>query len=408
MREGRPTPDVVVVGAGVFGAWTAFHLQRAGVRTLLVDAWEPGHARASSAGESRIIRSGYGARRLYTHWAWEALAQWKHWQEVWGVELYHRLGALWLFAREDDYARASQATLRQEGIPVETIAPDELPKRFPQLSPEGIGLAYLEPEGGALLAERSVQAVVKAFLASGGRWHLGRVEPPVQAGADRLEEIPLADGTRLAAGSFVFACGPWLPQMFPATLGTFIRVTRQDVFWFGVPAGDTRFSAGTPESGSLPVWLTEEFYGIPALAGQGFKIADTGLGPPFDPTMGERIPADAAARQARAYLAQRFPAMKYAPLLRAHVCQYESTRDGHLLIDRNPAWENVWLVGGGSGHGFKLGPKVGQVVASLVTGETPFDSAPLDFARGGQGRPVPPEELRLRPRPAGETQKPAY
>ncbi len=387
MTNGGKSQDAVVVGAGVLGAWTAFHLQRRGVRTLLVDAWEPGHARASSAGESRIIRSGYGARRLYTRWAWEALQQWKHWQEVWGVELYHRLGALWLFAQEDDYARASQATLRAEGIPVETLTRDELGKRFPQLSPDGIAVAYFEPEGGALLAERSVQTVVKAFREWGGAWQLGHVAPPQNNGGQRLLAIRLAEGTRLPGGSFVFACGPWLPQLFPAELGTFIRVTRQEVCWFGVPAGDPRFAPG-----ALPVWLTEEFYGIPPLAGQGFKIADTGLGPPFDPTTGERSPAEAAVRAARAYLARRFPAMKYAPLLRAHVCQYESTRDGHLLLDRHPAWENVWLVGGGSGHGFKLGPKAGEVVASLVTGEAS----------------VPPVELRLSPRPASEKENPAY
>lgn len=381
--------DVVVVGAGVFGACTAFWLSRSlgSARTLLVDAWEPGHLRASSSGETRVIRCGYGPRRLYTRWAWEALALWKQWEQAWGTKLFHRVGVLWLFEHEDDYTRDSLVVLAEEEIPVERISLADLPRRFPQFSPEGIGFAYFEPEAGALEARKAVRTVVEAFRQAGGAWQLGQATAPHGKPNERLGEIRLADGTRLAAGHFVFACGPWLPQLFPEPLGTFIRVTRQEVFYFGVPPGDPRFSEG-----ALPAWLAGPYYGVPPVAGRGFKIADTGLGPPFDPTTGERVASTEGATRARDYLALRFPALKYAPLLEARVCQYESTRDANLLLDRHPDWENVWLVGGGSGHGFKLAPKVGKVVAGLLTGETP----------------VPPEELRLRPRPASALENPAY
>ena len=381
--------EVVVIGAGVLGAWTAFYLRQRGAKTLLVDAWEPGHVRASSSGESRVIRAGYGERRLYTRWAWCALGAWKLWEQAWGVQLFHRLGVLWLHERESDYTAASFAALAEEKIPVERISLEELLRRFPQISPQGIGVAYLEPEGGALLAERSVRAVVEAFVGAGGEFSLGRVESPREAPAGRrchLEEVRLADGSKLEADSFVFACGPWLPELFPIELGNFIRVTRQEVFFFGVPPGDPRFSAG-----GLPVWLSGSFYGVPALAGRGFKIAEDELGPPFDPTTGERMASEESLARVRQFLAQRFPGMKYAPLVEARVCQYESTRDGHLLIDRHPEWENVWLVGGGSGHGFKLGPKVGELVAAQVAG-TASEAVPA--------------ELRLYPRPTTPTRSP--
>ncbi|MGH9777130.1 MAG: FAD-dependent oxidoreductase, partial [Candidatus Acidiferrales bacterium] len=296
--------DVVVVGAGVLGAWTAFFLRRRGVRTLLLDAWEPGHLRATSSDESRVLRCGYGERRLYARWAWEALALWKEWQQVWGVELFHRIGVLWMHERENEFTAASLAALNEENIPVERLPLDDFARRFPQISPAGIGAAYLEPEAGALSARRAVRTVAEQFVRASGELQLGRVEPPIGAKGPMLAEIRLADGTRLAAGSFVFACGPWLPQLFPNELRDFIRVTRQEVFYFGVPPGDARFSAG-----GLPVWLDANYYGIPALDGRGFKIAEDEVGPAFDPTTGDRTPSEVVARRVREKLARRFPAL---------------------------------------------------------------------------------------------------
>ncbi len=372
-------PDVIVVGAGILGAWTAFFLHHQGAHTLLLDAWEPGHLRATSSDESRVLRCGYGPRRLYTHWAWEALALGKHWQQAWGARLFHRVGVLWMHEQENEFTAASLAALHEEKIPIEQLPLDELARRFPQISAAGVRLAYLEPEAGALSARRAVRTVVKEFIAAGGEFQLGRVAPPAEGSGrgSRLEEIRLMDGSRLSAGSFVFACGPWLPQLFPHELGGFIRVTRQEVQYFGTPPGDARFSAG-----HMPAWLMGNYYGIPALEGRGFKIAEDEVGPAFDPDTGDRVASEAVTQRVRGQLALRFPAMKGAPLLEARVCQYESTPDGHLLLDRHPAWENVWLVGGGSGHSFKLGPKVGSVAASAAAGKA------IEL----------PVELKLRPR----------
>jgi glycine/D-amino acid oxidase-like deaminating enzyme len=281
--------------------------------------------------------------------------------------------------KEDEFVAASLAALSAENIPVEHLAADELARRLPQICPAGVGAAYLEPEAGALSARQAVRTVVREFVSAGGEFRLGRVALPDQNSAHgtQLEEIRLADGSRLAASTFVFACGPWLPQLFPHELGNFIKVTRQEVFYFGAPPDDARFSAG-----QMPVWLMGNHYGIPALEGRGFKIAEDEVGAPFDPDTGERVASEATTQRVRRQLGLRFPAMKDAPLLEARVCQYESTPDGHLLLDRHPSWENVWLVGGGSGHAFKLGPKVGSVAASAVLGTD------------GE---LPPE-LRLQPR----------
>jgi glycine/D-amino acid oxidase-like deaminating enzyme len=176
--------------------------------------------------------------------------------------------------------------------------------------------------------------------------------------------LALSDGSKLIAAQYVFACGPWLGKLFPRTIGNRIRPTKQDVFFFGTPAGDDRFSES-----KLPVWADhrERFiYGIPAADGRGFKVADDTRGAEFDPTSGERVASEEELKTVRDYVAFRFPAMKDAPLLETRVCQYENSPDNHLIIDRHPAAENVWLVGGGSGHGFKHGPALGEMVAELV------------------------------------------
>lgn len=173
------------------------------------------------------------------------------------------------------------------------------------------------------------------------------------------------EGETITAGTFVFACGPWLAQVFPNLLGERIFPTRQEVYFIGVPPEDSRFRA--PE---MPAWIFEadEIYGLPDIESRGFKIALDSHGPAFNPDTGERIVTRDGVRGVRAYLAKRFPALKDAPVVETRVCQYENTSNGDFLIDRHPQLVNVWLVGGGSGHGFKHGPAVGEYAAALVDG----------------------------------------
>jgi glycine/D-amino acid oxidase-like deaminating enzyme len=178
-------------------------------------------------------------------------------------------------------------------------------------------------------------------------------------------DIVLGDGRRIGADQFVFACGPWLTSLFPDIAGDLIRVTKQDVCFMGPAAGDTRFGAS-----SLPCWIDYDasFYGVPAVDGRGMKIAPDEYGQPFDPSADDRLVDERSVRQAHAYLGRRFPALAGAPVVETRVCQYETTPDTNFVIDRHPAFDNVWLVGGGSGHGFKHGPSIGRYVTRLLDG----------------------------------------
>jgi sarcosine oxidase len=355
---------VAVIGAGAFGGWTALNLLRRGARVTLLDAWGPGNSRSSSGGETRIIRGTYGPSQPYTKMAAHALRLWKEHETRWARGLLHRAGVLWMATSIDDqFERGSLPLLREAGIAYEELSGREVGSRWPQINVEDVRWAIYEPDGGFLSARVACQAVVEGFVAEGGEYRQVAVVPhDLETGI--RDGLMLSDGSKLIADQYVFACGPWLGELFPEAIGKRIRPTKQDVFFFGTPVGDDRFSEAR-----LPVWADHRdrfVYGIPASDGRGFKIADDTRGPEFDPTSGERVASGEGIRMARDYVAFRFPAMKDAPLLETRVCQYENSPDNHLIIDRHPVADNVWLVGGGSGHGFKHGPALGEMLAGWV------------------------------------------
>jgi len=354
----------VVIGAGSFGAWTARELRRRGLAVTLLDAYGPGNSRSSSGGESRIIRMGYGPDDIYTRWAMRDLELWRELFAQTGQPLFHRTGVLW-FARtqaQDPYNSASLDAFRRLSVPHQTLTAADLKRLYPQIAlDERITWALLEPESGVLMARRAVAAVVEQAIREGVEYRCSKVAPT--SGEGRLEAVLTPGGDSISAETFVFCCGPWLGKVFPELLGDRIFPTRQEVFFFGLPPGDQRL--GPP---ALPTWidLGEEAYGMPDLEGRGLKAAIDRHGPAFDPDTGSRLPTAEGAEGVRRYVARRFPALQGAPVLEARVCQYENTSSGDFLLDRHPTLRNVWLAGGGSGHGFKHGPSVGDYMTKLI------------------------------------------
>jgi len=364
-RQPRFAVDVIVVGAGVFGAWTAWQLLRRHKRVLLLDAQGAAHSQASSGGESRLTRSIYGADAVYTKMAAESLADWRWLSARAGLPILHPAGILMYFRKHEPFAQASIATHRELGLPLEVLERAELARRWPQADWEGIEFGLHQPDYGVLMARRAVQTLVAEFVAAGGEYRVAAVTPPAMGGS-RPGRLQTTAG-EAEAEQIVFACGPWLPKLFPDLLGSRIFPTRQEVYFFAPPRGDERFG---PQQ--LPGWAEfsagDIYYGMPDLEGRGFKIANDVHGPAFDPDTGERRASREGEADVRRYLARRFPAIASQPLVETRVCQYENSANGDFLIDRHPDFANLWLVGGGSGHGFKHGPAVGRYAADLVAG----------------------------------------
>jgi len=365
--------SVIVVGAGAFGGWTALQLLEKGVKVTLLDAWGPGNSRASSGGETRIIRATYGPRRIYTQMAASALKLWHEYEQRWNLQLFFRTGVLWMTGADDSFERASLPLLSEAGVRFEKLPAAECAKRWPQINYDGISWAVYEPDSGYLAARRACEAVLNAFIKGGGEYRQAEVAAGTMD-SHRMRHVKLGSGEALNADAYVFACGPWLGRIFPF-LDAAITPTRQEVFFFGTQAGDLRFT-----DSQLPVWSDDSqrqlqgfpgkhwFYGIPGNHWRGFKVADDMRGPTVDPTTMERKISEEGLAAARAYLQLRFPDLAKAPLIESRVCQYENSSDQNFILDRHPEAENVWIVGGGSGHGFKHGPAMGEMVRDAVLG----------------------------------------
>lgn len=342
--------SLVVVGAGVFGASLARHCARAGWDVTLVEQIAPGHVRAGSGDESRLIRCSHGADVWHTRSARRA---WELWHEI-DPTLIVPAGVAWLARRDDGWEAAAEATLRAEGIPVERVDAAEL---FPNVALDDVRFTLLEPEAGILRAREAVKVLAAQAADAGASLVLSAARP--DGGAAVLD-----DGTRLEADRVVWACGAWLRRLFPGLLE--LRITHQDVFYFGASA-----AWRTP---GVPGWVDYDgcAYGLGDLDGRGVKVAPDVEGPDCDPDALERLPVPEHERLARAYLRKRFPALADAPLVGHRACQYEITADTQFVIAPHPEHDGrVWLMGGGSGHGFKHGPALAERMEAWLTATEP-------------------------------------
>lgn len=341
--------DFLVAGSGVFGSWTALELAHRGHSVILADPFGAGNSRASSGGETRIIRATYGAASHYTRMAVDSLAAWKHlFAEHRRPHYFHPCGALFTAESASPFLEASAEALRESGVRIKRLSPKALSRQYPQVNfgPGREGL--LEPDSGVIMARQAVQLVAEAAERRGV--HI--VREPVN---------PATFESRFQVGTAIFACGPWLPQLFPEELGSRIWPTRQEVFFF---AAGPEYSPA-----KFPAWVDfgATYYALPDIENRGLKIAFDSHGPAIDPDRDNRIVTPASIRRMRDALAQVLPALKDAPVVETRVCQYENTSNGDFLID----WlrPGVLAIGGGSGHGFKHGPAVGKLAAALAEGK---------------------------------------
>ena len=332
----------LVVGAGVTGASVARELALRGWDVTLAEQFVPGTVRSASGGDTRLLRAAHGTSGWYTGLAWRARSLWLELEERTGTRIWEPTGLAWFARAEDGFERRSLEALTQAGVPYEWLTPAQGAELFPSLGLDGLEAVLWEPAAGVLHARRATQLLVEDGERRGVRRLNARVSTGTEPGADVV----------------VWACGAWLPGLFPEHVP--VRLERRDVFFFG---GDASWQGA-------PGWVEYDagFYGHGDIGGLGVKVAPDVPSAEIDPDTIERLPLRQGADTAREFIAGRFPALRGAPLLGGRVCQYDLTSDTHFLFGRHPERDTWWLFGGGSGHGFKHGPALAEYIVDCVEG----------------------------------------
>jgi sarcosine oxidase len=334
------TETVLVVGAGVTGASVARELARRGFDVTLAEQYGPGTVRSASGGDTRLLRAAHGDEEWYTQLAWRARSLWLELQEQSGERIWEPTGLAWFARREDGFERQSVARLAQAGVPHEWRTPSDAAALFPSLGLADLHGVLWEPDAGVLHARKATQLLAADAERLGVRVRAARVLP----------------NEKLSADVVVWACGAWLPSLFPAEVD--VRVERRDVFFLG---GDASWR-------DTPGWVEYDagFYGHGDVAGLGVKVAPDFPSSEVDPDTLDRFPLREREEAAREYAARRFPTLAGAPVIGARVCQYDLSTDTHFVFGRHPEQPSWWLFGGGSGHGFKHGPALAEYIADCI------------------------------------------
>ena len=368
----KPARDVIVVGAGAFGGWTAYYLANMGAKVTLVDAYGPGNSRATSGDETRGVRTSYGDKgiwaELWMGWANQAIDRWTKFDAEWGremkVRLFFNTGDLVFRAKPETFTQKNQELWKKLGIPFNVLKVENVAQDFPIFDLRDVTVVLHEPRAGVVRARRACEVVAEAFRQAGGQVVLGYASPGDKDG-NRLQNIKTkGPAATLTADTFVFALGPWMPKAFPGLMQSRIRTPMGHVHYFGTPPGDDRFTFP-----NLPSYNFPGVTGWPALPvdNRGFRVRLRG-DTPTDPDTSPRVFERKADYLARKFVKQRFPLLQDAPLLETRACHYEFSASRNFIIDRHPEFANVWFAGGGSAEGFKFGPVVGEYIAKRVIG----------------------------------------
>jgi monomeric sarcosine oxidase len=356
--------DLIVIGAGVVGSATAYQSAKAGHRVLLLEQYAIDHQRGSSHGYSRIIRYAYD-HPTYIALAKAAFPAWSAFEEDAGETFYVRSGGIDLSHPGEPLFVKMLDSLAEMEIPYEILSTDELRALFPQFTPDSDMVALYQKDAGVIRASKAVQAFVRRARELGADV---RDQMPV------LGIRPVADGVEVQTASETFsasrvvvASGGWLrPMLLPLGLDLPLQpIAAQENYL--TPLGDlSEFTADR-----FPVWIAHVqaqygniLYGLPSIDGSGVKI---GLhsGPPLDPASPDRVP-DTRLAQAMLDFARHAIPQAAGAVASSRVCIYTLTPDEHFIIDRHPDYPQVIIASCCSGHGFKFGPTLGQILSDLA------------------------------------------
>ncbi|XP_072527705.1 peroxisomal sarcosine oxidase-like [Salminus brasiliensis] len=372
--------DCIVLGAGIQGSFTAYHLAKSKKKTLLLEQFVLPHSRGSSHGQTRIIRKAY-KEDFYVHMMEESYELWAQLEREAGVKLLTRTGLLMMGPEDGREFRLVKSTLQKNRIPAVVLQRHEFSQHIPNVNLTPGDGALVETTGGVLYADRAVRAAQMVFQGHGGVIRDG--EKVVEIVPGNVVTVKTGSGM-YRARSLVITAGPWAnPLLMHTGLRLPLKVLKINVCYWkekvpGAYSVNSRFPCFIQMQ---PKEAENDIYGLPSNEYPGLMKVCYHTGSETDPDQRDRQTDKSDVEILSRYIARCFPGLVPVPAV-VESCLYTVTPDCHFVLDRHPAYSNIVIGAGFSGHGFKLSPIVGKVLSELSMGQAPsYDLSPFSIRR---------------------------
>ncbi|KAI1893394.1 hypothetical protein AGOR_G00123280 [Albula goreensis] len=372
--------DCIVIGAGVQGSFTAYHLAKHGKRALLLEQFVLPHSRGSSHGQTRIIRKAY-EQDFYTQMMEECYHLWSQLEKEAGVKLYRQTGLLLMGPEKGRDFQLFKNTMHRNKIPTVTLEHAEFSQHIPQVNRYPGDGAIVDTTAGVLYADRALKAAQDVFRSLGGVIKDGEKVTDIKPG-------PLVTVTTVSsvyrAKSLVITAGPWANTLLSHTgLQLPLQAVKINVcYWRERTPGTYSVENRFPCFIHVEVdGVEHHIYGLPSNEYPGLMKVCYHMGSETDPDERDRQTDRSDIEIVSRYIAARFPGLVPVPAV-VESCMYTVTPDHHFVLDRHPSHSNIVIGAGFSGHGFKFGPIVGKVLGELALGQvSSYDLSPFRIRR---------------------------
>lgn len=365
--------DFLIIGGGIFGVSAAVELKKRKYSVGLINPDAIPHPLAASTDISKAVRMEYGSDAEYFDMAELSIQRWKEWNELFGLRLYHEVGFLMLCKGSIDsdrhsFEKHSYLNLKKKKYPTELLNAAEIKRRFPAVNSDVYIEANYNPIGGYVESGLAVETLAKYARQLGVEIHEGQTADSFEIKHNRLMGVKTREGRQFSCGQAIVAAGAATPYLLPE-LQPFMKTTGHPVFHIK-PSRPELFKA--PQMAVFTADISNSgWYGFPLHAKQGVvKAALHSNGQSLDPERDNRRVSDAQIKILRSFLKETFPTLADDPLVYTRICLYTDTLDGHFWIDQHPQIEGLSVSSGGSGHGMKMGPMLGEMTADMAEGKS--------------------------------------
>ena len=369
MKNPNTKYDFLIVGSGIFGITAAVELAKRKYKVAVINPDTIPHHLAASTDITKVVRMEYGNDKEYFRMAEICIDRWKDWNDLFGKKLYNEVGFLMLCKDKIEgdchsFEKSSYQNLIESGYSPDRMNAESIKERFPAVNNSVYIDANFNPKGGYVESSLVVEKLTEYARSLGVEIYQQQTAETFIVEKGKLQEVKTREGNTFQCGHGLVAAGANTPYLLPE-LQPYMKVTGHPVFWLK-PKNSKYFSS--PYLSIFAADISNSgWYGFPFLPKYGvIKIAKHSSGIPIHPENSDRQIKGNEVEKMRSFLKMTLPELVDAPLVHTRRCLYTDTLDGHFWIDNHPEIKGLSVSSGGSGHGFKMAPLLGEIAADVV------------------------------------------